>query len=127
MTHRMSAREAFAAYKRSGAYKSLAAFGDPEPLLEFGLFTVRDYGHQEPDGSLTLVYRDKPVWLVQYLDVKYAGREIGPGGPATNSTAAPTVTAPPPDGGLTDVIIAIDDHTGNLSGEWMRPSNTRSS
>jgi hypothetical protein len=62
-----------------------------QPTILYGLVTDTEYGHINPDGSVTPFFVNYPAWIVEYQGIS-APMTGGPAGPAPSPNGSSTTT-----------------------------------
>ena len=120
----VSATDALSAYKGSYFAGLFTHYGYPEPSTQLAVYTNNEYANISSDGSADPIYKQRLVWVVEYLNV--AAHRFGPGGVATASDQASDAPAPVGyDRG--DILIFVDAQTGQALQAITMPAASRDS
>lgn len=90
-TARQTAEAAYQHF-RMGLQFTYAAAHPVPPIIQLALYTNLSEGNYKPDGTLTPLYVDEPVWMIVFTDYMFAGsggRPVRPGETHTEPIPAP--------------------------------------
>jgi len=106
VTPKITADQAWQAYKKSGVFPGVASQAAGSPDVSLVSFSDNEQGDVQADGSIKLKFQHVLSWAIVFHGVPWTG--IGGPPPASGSQTVATAAVPE------DIVIIIDANSGQL-------------